>query len=116
MKNQALFSSKDKSKKSKCRLLRFFFGALRVNMMNPDSSHLSLRSNIGTLNLVLSLKNQHNSPEIFFCYLCFLLSHQTACFFHLLLLHCFFHWLIFSCWVKLVTVLNNSFVTFILLF
>ena len=31
MKNQALFSSKDKSKKSKCRLLQFLFGALRVN-------------------------------------------------------------------------------------
>ena len=33
MKNQALFSSKDKSKKSKCRLLQFLFGALRVK--NP---------------------------------------------------------------------------------
>ena len=30
MKNQALFSSKDKSKKMKCRLLQFLFGALRV--------------------------------------------------------------------------------------
>ena len=30
MKNQALFSSKDKSKKLKCRLLQFLFGALRV--------------------------------------------------------------------------------------
>ena len=30
MKNQALFSSKDKSKKLKHRLLRFLFGALRV--------------------------------------------------------------------------------------
>ena len=30
MKNQALFSSKYKSKKLKCRLLRFLFGALRV--------------------------------------------------------------------------------------
>ena len=28
MKNQALFSSKDKSKKSKCRLLQFSFVAL----------------------------------------------------------------------------------------
>ena len=33
MKNQALFSSKDKSKKLKCRLLQFSFGALRVNML-----------------------------------------------------------------------------------
>ena len=31
MKNQALFSSKDNSKKLKCRLLQFLFGALRVN-------------------------------------------------------------------------------------
>ena len=31
MKNQVLFSSKDKSKKLKCRLLQFLFGALRVN-------------------------------------------------------------------------------------
>ena len=30
MKTQALFSSKDKSKKLKCRLLQFLFGALRV--------------------------------------------------------------------------------------
>ena len=32
MKNQALFSSKDKSKKLKCRLLQFLFGALWVKM------------------------------------------------------------------------------------
>ena len=31
MKNQALFSSKDKNKKLKCCLLQFLFGALRVN-------------------------------------------------------------------------------------
>ena len=30
MKNQALFSLKDKSKKLKCRLQQFLFGALRV--------------------------------------------------------------------------------------
>ena len=36
MKNQALFSSKDKSKKLKCRLLQFLFGALRVN---PELPH-----------------------------------------------------------------------------
>ena len=34
MENQALFSSKDKSKKLKCRLLQFLFGALRVNYHN----------------------------------------------------------------------------------
>ena len=32
MKNQALFSSKDKSKKLKCRLLQFLFGALRLSL------------------------------------------------------------------------------------
>ena len=32
MKNQALISSKDKSKKLKCRLLQFLFGALRVKL------------------------------------------------------------------------------------
>ena len=31
MKNQALFSSKDKSKKSKCRRLQFLFDALSIN-------------------------------------------------------------------------------------
>ena len=30
--SQALFSSKDKSRKLKCRLLQFLFGALRVKM------------------------------------------------------------------------------------
>ena len=34
MKNQALFSSKDKSEKLKCRLLQFLLGALRVNVQN----------------------------------------------------------------------------------
>ena len=34
MKNQALFSSKYKSKKLKCRLLQFLFGTLRVNEQN----------------------------------------------------------------------------------
>ena len=32
MKNQALFSSKDKSKKLKCHLLHFLLGALRVTV------------------------------------------------------------------------------------
>ena len=33
MKNQALFSSKDKSKKLKCRLLQFLFGPLTVKSL-----------------------------------------------------------------------------------
>ena len=32
MKNQALFSLKDKSKKLNCRLLQFLFGTVRVNV------------------------------------------------------------------------------------
>ena len=32
MKIQALFSSRDKSKKLKCRLLQFLFGTLTVNL------------------------------------------------------------------------------------
>ena len=31
MKNQALFSLKDESKKLNCRLLQFLFGTLKVN-------------------------------------------------------------------------------------
>ena len=34
MKNQALFSSKDKSKKLKCCLLQFLFGDLRVKTIH----------------------------------------------------------------------------------
>ena len=38
MKNQALFSSKDKSKKLKCRLLQFLFGTLRVKTVEDMDS------------------------------------------------------------------------------
>ena len=34
MKNQALFSSKDKSKKLKCCLLQFLFGVLMISGLN----------------------------------------------------------------------------------
>ena len=34
MKNQALFSPKDKSEKLKCRLLQFLFGTLRVKFLD----------------------------------------------------------------------------------
>ena len=43
MKNQALFSSKDKSKKIKCRLLQFLFGASRVKTIYAICNH-SLRA------------------------------------------------------------------------
>ena len=38
MKNQVLFSLKDKSKKLKCRLLQFLFGALRVKKATQFNS------------------------------------------------------------------------------
>ena len=41
MKHQALFSSKDKRKKIKCRLLQFLFGALRVNYITVASCELT---------------------------------------------------------------------------
>ena len=50
MKNQALFSSKDKSKKFKCRLLQFLFGALRVKQD-------CYRAN-GAKNLLITVKCQ----------------------------------------------------------
>ena len=41
MKNQALFSLKDKSKQLKCRLLQFLFGAIRVNTRAKKLSNMS---------------------------------------------------------------------------
>ena len=43
MKNQALFSSKDKSKKLKRHLLQFLYGALRVNypkIISPKAAEM----------------------------------------------------------------------------
>ena len=39
MENQALFSSKDKSKKLKCGLLRFLFGTLRVKIFIGENNY-----------------------------------------------------------------------------
>ena len=39
MKHQALFSSKDKSKELKCRLLQFLFGALRVKKIEKRAMY-----------------------------------------------------------------------------
>ena len=53
MKNQALFSSKDKSKKLKCRLLQFSFGALRVKICVSPITTLQIKTgnndNLGIL-------------------------------------------------------------------
>ena len=45
MKSQALFSLKDKSKKIKCRLLQFLFGALGVKylMLNVGKDQINLK-------------------------------------------------------------------------
>ena len=49
MKNQALFPSKDRSKKLKCRLLQFLFGALKVKtktkmQVNGNNMHMYMYS------------------------------------------------------------------------
>ena len=57
MKTQALFSSKDKSKKLKCRLLQFLLGALRVNEeMMKIIQALSSNTLFGSLPFDLSLE------------------------------------------------------------
>ena len=43
MKHQAIFSSKDKSKKLKCRLLQFSFGALRVHKDELNGKHDTMK-------------------------------------------------------------------------
>ena len=43
MKNQALFSSKDKSKKLKCHLLQFLIGTLRVNNYSESGRSILLQ-------------------------------------------------------------------------
>ena len=42
MKNQALFSAKDKTKKIKCGLLQFLFGVLRVKITSMLSGEATL--------------------------------------------------------------------------
>ena len=58
MKNQALFSSKDKSKKLKCRLLQFLFGALRIN---PVEKGFKMK-----WPSCFSLKSTHSFLKIFY--------------------------------------------------
>ena len=49
IKNQALFSSKDKSKKLKCCLLQFLFGALRVKQVSVRATE---KLNLCGMNIV----------------------------------------------------------------
>ena len=54
MKNQTLFSSKDRSEKLKCRLLQFLFGALRVNTPEPEElTHIALSFHSVSRHLVI---------------------------------------------------------------
>ena len=60
MENQALFSSKDKSKTLKCRLLHFLFCALRVKCSLRPHIHVfgyffHLRKNASTCSLMSAL-------------------------------------------------------------
>ena len=55
MKNQALFSSKDKSKKLKCRLLQFLFGALKVKTYRSVIQYFFLFNFSSLSDLVLEL-------------------------------------------------------------
>ena len=56
MKNQALFSLKDKSRELKCRLLQFLFGALRVKKsVQPQWSNMI----ISQILVKTAMTNQH---------------------------------------------------------
>ena len=66
MKNQALFSSKDKSKKIKCCLLQFLFGALRVNNAKLHPKHTSRLANSVDTDQSASFR----SHLIFICIVC----------------------------------------------
>ena len=67
MKNQALFSSKDKSKKLKCHLLQFLFGALRIN---PNS--------VGTLSLHKEWRIRGFTPSSYEAHLVLLHQFQNS--------------------------------------
>ena len=72
MKNQALFFLKDKSKKLKCGLLQFFFGALRVKFYFHDlrnslsfvlnSVAIGIEFVCANLKCLLPLASQNVSP------------------------------------------------------
>ena len=67
MKNQALFTSKDRSKKLKCRLLQFLFGASRVNLDIIPSIHFSFRTP-RTLTIFFKKRMRTNSSNLVVCY------------------------------------------------
>ena len=74
MKNQALFSSKVKSKKLKCRLLQFLFGALRVNIQILLSAKLGLVTKQNSTQLNLCVSAARNWSDDFFYFSHFMLA------------------------------------------
>ena len=65
MKNQALFSLKDKSKILKCRLLQFLFGALRVNWIAAAYGyyfHVTQDLKCGNYQDMAAIKAGHTCP------------------------------------------------------
>ena len=72
MKNQALFSSKDKSIKLKCHLLQFLFGVLRVKTLLIFYFYLSKKIR---LDFSCNLKHQvlfslKNNEKVFMYVVC----------------------------------------------
>ena len=61
MKHRALFSSKDKSKKLKCRLLQFLFGPLGVKFIMKVADIIDVLVN---KHLLKQLLNQHHTVQI----------------------------------------------------
>ena len=90
MKNQALFSLKDKSKKLKCRLPQFFFfAALRVNRKNHQLFTISPFTHVSmTSFLVVFFCNILEHTEVYitssfrFCFKYFPLQMSIAEFSH----------------------------------
>ena len=62
MKNQALFSSKDKSKKLKCRLLQVLCGALRVNYLKHRIPFIEYRISLD-IRRIFSFQNNRKDLD-----------------------------------------------------
>ena len=68
MKNQALFSSKDKSKKLKSHLLQFLFGALRVKYVHWTRRYRITESN-GSLKIFSHSFGLINETNVLYLYI-----------------------------------------------
>ena len=64
MKNQAFFSLKDKSKKLKCRLLQFLFGALRWTPMLAVSNAVLIAVEQLPLSCTLSQASKVHATDV----------------------------------------------------